>query len=151
MLHNVRTAIQRPNEQKEVQGKMVTPLIYVASGNSIVSLLQSLPYSLTKKEFLLPGSIQKILQPEILGAIDFIVCEKSDDFIGFSQSTFSALVVLRRHYQNKSGIFYDSVHPPWQIALSLDPKEKRFQMKKKEKKKYCDSADGKLADDMFFN
>ena len=69
MLHNVRTAIQRPNEQGEVHGKMATPLIYVASGNSIVSLLQSLPYSLTKKEFLLPSSIQKIMQPEILGTV----------------------------------------------------------------------------------
>ena len=127
-------------------------LLYVASGNHATSLLEQLPYPATRKELLFPDMLLKMSRfPEMMGAVDFVVCEKSDHFIGFSQSTFSSLLVLRRHYQGQSAVFYDAKNPPWQISLSLDPKGARFR-KLTSNNNQCSALHvGKRADCEFIN
>ena len=83
--------------------------------------------------------------------IDFIVAEYSHHFIGFSQSTFSCLLYLRRKFLNLSSTFYDGIRPPWQITLSLDPLEQSFSMLKTSKKDCNAFQSGQRAECMFEN
>ena len=69
------------------------------------------------------------------GAVDFLVCEHSDYFVGFSHSTFSALIKLRRYYNGKRSSFYNTPEPPWQIVLTLDPIEEHYNMVRREQKR----------------
>ena len=127
-------------------------LVYVASGNQETSLLHTLPWQATRKELLLPVILETMSRiPEMLGAIDFIVAEYSYHFIGFSQSTFSCLLYLRRKFLNLSSTFYDGNRPPWQITLSLDPLEQSFSMLKTSRKDCNAFQSGQRAECMFVN
>ena len=144
------------NVQQYIDGQHIAapPLMYVASGNRDASLLHALPWLATRKEILAPTSIEQIMDvPEMLGAVDFMVCEHADYFVGFSQSTFSALVKLRRRYNGQSAIFYNTKEPPWQIVLSLDPTEQIFTMPTRDNNE-CDDRrlhPGERADCLFTN
>ena len=89
----------------------------------------SLPWQVTSKDLLEPAIAARLdAVPEKAAAVDFLVCEQSAAFVGFSQSTFSALTYLRRTRRASSGpsAFFDRQNPPWQIVLSIDPTEDVF-------------------------
>jgi hypothetical protein len=131
----------------------ISPLVYVASGNSGTSLLDQLPWPSTRKEMLFPQSIKKLNKfPEMLGAVDFLVLEQSEYFVGFSQSTFSALLKVRRFLKGKLSTFYNKREPPWQIVLSLDPMENHFKLfRNKRKNETACRSIGQRADCLFTN
>lgn len=135
--HQVIHLVQQyMNNHGIVASKTASPLAYVASGNRATSVLNHLPWPSTRKEMLLPESIEQMKKcPEMLGAVDFLVCEHSDYFVGFSHSTFSALIKLRRYYNGKRSSFYNTPEPPWQIVLTLDPIEEHYNMVRQEQKR----------------
>lgn len=114
-------------------------ILYVASGKSDPPVLAQLGVlvstPITRKELLEPTLMRELEKiPEKLAAVDFMICSMSRSFVGFSQSTFSALVRLRHGSKKKEDTkFYDRPQPPWQVILSIDASQTMYQFEDRER------------------
>eukprot|EP00943_MAST-04B_sp_MAST-4B-sp1_P007210 g7210.t1 len=113
--------------------------IYIAGGN--IENIESFQkyfnnYTIvTKYNFLTSDNLKYInAVPARSSVFDFLISLHSSLFIGFSKSTFSAMLYLNHMKNGKKCYFYDNKTPPWQILLNVDPTFQYFQKKPKNMK-----------------
>ncbi len=113
--------------------------IYIAGGNTKnIGAFQKYfnNYTIvTKYDFLTSDNLKYINAiPARSSVFDFLISLHSSLFIGFSKSTFSAMLYLNHMKDRKKCYFYDNKTPPWQIILNIDPTFEYFQKKPKNMK-----------------
>lgn len=95
--------------------------LYIASGifDEAVEakhLVQNVLKPVTKNIFanhdLIPFEVRKSLSPEELAAVDFMICNRSQTFVGFPGSSFAALVAQARYGSGKGSTFVRAFGTP---------------------------------------